>query len=177
VDRADLPLHPDSPKKLRNLLLALFLGLFGGLGLALVMEYLDNTVKSAEDVERYSGLPTLGVVPVFDKEATLNGHYYAYRSGEGTEDGKKSKKKDQDRAKQAEAEGSNQLQSIELITHFAPDSTFAESYRSLRTALLLSGPVSNLKSLMITSPLPNEGKSVTISNLAASLARWKRKSC
>ena len=172
VDRADLPLTPDSPRKLRNLLLALFLGLFGGLGLALVMEYLDNTVKSAEDVERYSGLPTLGVVPVFDEDATLNGHYYAYRSGEDEEEKKKKKK---DRGERAEAGVEEEPRSIELISHFAPDSTFAESYRSLRTALLLSGPLASLKSLIITSPLPNEGKSVTISNLAVSLAQMEKK--
>ncbi|HAR35555.1 MAG TPA: hypothetical protein DCR87_01360 [Acidobacteria bacterium] len=167
VDRADIPLRPDSPRKFRNLLLALFLGLFGGLGLALGMEYLDNTVKSAEDVERYSGWPTLGVVPIFDQDATLNGHYYAYRSAED-EDGKKKRKEEK-------GETENEPRSIELISHFAPDSTFAESYRSLRTALLLSGPLSSLKSLIITSPLPNEGKSVTISNLAVSLAQTEKK--
>lgn len=175
VDRADLPLRPDSPRKVRNLLLAIFLGLFGGLGLALVMEYLDNTVKSAEDVERYSGLPTLGVVPVFDEDATLNGHYYAYRSAEDEDEGKKRKKKARERVEQAEAESEEEPRSIELISHFAPDSTFAESYRSLRTALLLSGPLASLKSLIITSPLPNEGKSVTISNLAVSLAQMEKK--
>ncbi|MBC7348722.1 MAG: polysaccharide biosynthesis tyrosine autokinase [Candidatus Aminicenantes bacterium] len=167
VDRADIPLHPDSPRKFRNLLLALFLGLFGGLGLALGMEYLDNTIKSAEDVERYSGWPTLGIVPIFDQDATLNGHYYAYRSAEN-EDGQKKKKEET-------AETETEPRSIELISHFAPDSTFAESYRSLRTALLLSGPLSSLKSLIITSPLPNEGKSVTISNLAVSLAQMEKK--
>ena len=170
IDRADIPLRPHSPKKFRNLLLALFLGLFGGLGLALVMEYLDNTIKSAEDVERYSGLPTLGVVPVFDQDAILNGHYYAYRSGEEEGDQKKKKRK------QEKITGvATEPRSIELISYFAPESTFAESYRSLRTALLLSGPLSSLKSLIITSPLPNEGKSVTISNLAVSLAQMEKK--
>lgn len=167
VDRADIPLRPDSPRKFRNLLLALFLGLFGGLGLALVMEYLDNTIKSAQDVERYSGWPTLGVVPIFDQDAKLNGHYYAYRSAED-EVGRRQKKEEK-------AGTEKEPRSIELISHFAPDSPFAESYRSLRTALLLSGPLSSLKSLIITSPLPNEGKSVTISNLAVSLAQMEKK--
>lgn len=167
VDRADIPLRPDSPRKFRNLLLALFLGLFGGLGLALVVEYLDNTIKSTQDVERYSGWPTLGVVPIFDRDARLNGHYYVYRSADD-EDGRKQKKEEK-------AETENEPRSIELISHFAPDSAFAESYRSLRTALLLSGPLARLKSLIITSPLPNEGKSVTISNLAVSLAQMDKK--
>jgi uncharacterized protein involved in exopolysaccharide biosynthesis len=60
IDRADLPINPSSPKKMRNLLLALFLGLFGGVGLAFVLEYLDNTVKSAEEVGRFTGLPISG---------------------------------------------------------------------------------------------------------------------
>jgi len=163
VDRADLPIDPSSPKKLRNLLLALFLGLFGGIGLAFVMEYLDNTVKSAEEVGRYTGLPTLGVVPVFADDANQGYGYYAYR-----------REKSQDRD-QGGKKGGQKSQDIELIVHFAPDSTFAENYRSLRTALLLSSPQSSLKAIMVTSPLPEEGKSVTISNLAVSLAQTGKK--
>jgi len=166
VDKADIPIYPSSPKKLRNLLLALFLGLFGGLGLALVVEYLDNTVKSVEDVERYSGLPTLGVVPAFGEEAMYSGYYYASRLGK---DGGRKKTGKPEKATAEEPK------SIELITHFAPESTFAESYRSLRTALLLSGPRSSLQVLMVTSPLPNEGKSATVSNLAVSLTQMEKK--
>jgi capsular exopolysaccharide synthesis family protein len=169
VDRADIPISPSSPKKFRNLLLALFLGLFGGVGLALLMEYLDNSIKSVEDVERYSGLPTLGIVPAFDGDVMLGGVYYAYRSGDEKQ---KRKKKT---GKKAEPRPENEPRSIELITHYAPDSSFAESYRSLRTALLLSGPQSSLKVMMVTSPLPNEGKSVTVSNLAVSLAQMEKR--
>jgi len=168
VDRADIPISPSSPKKFRNLLLALFLGLFGGVGLAFVMEYLDNSVKSVEDIERYSGLPTLGVVPAFGENSRAYGYYYAYRSGEDGHKKKMSEKKD-------ERKPEDQPKSIELITHFAPESVFAESYRSLRTALLLSGPQSNLRSMIVTSALPTEGKSATISNLAVSLAQMGKK--
>lgn len=163
VDRADLPISPSSPKKLRNLLLALFLGLFGGVGLAFVMEYLDNTVKSAEEVGRYTGLPTLGVVPAFGEDANQGYGYYAYgrKKGEGQSQEKK--------------EGGEKFQNIELIVHFAPESAFSENYRSLRTALLLSSPQSSLKTIMVTSPLPEEGKSATISNLAVSLAQTGKK--
>jgi capsular exopolysaccharide synthesis family protein len=168
VDRADIPISPSSPKKFRNLLLALFLGLFGGVGLALVVEYLDNSVKSVEDVERYSGLPTLGVVPAFGENSGAYGYYYAYQSGEYGH-----KKKELEKKSEKEAE--EKPRSIELITHFAPESAFAESYRSLRTALLLSSPQSNLRAIIVTSPLPSEGKSVTISNLAVSLAQMGKK--
>ncbi|MCI4445644.1 MAG: polysaccharide biosynthesis tyrosine autokinase [Candidatus Aminicenantes bacterium] len=167
VDRADIPIRPSSPKKLRNLLIALFLGLFGGVGLALVMEYLDNSVKSVEDVERYSGLPTLGVVPAFGENNKTYGYYYAYYSHDDGHRRKKSEKKEDQKPPE--------VRGIELITHFAPDSAIAESYRSLRTALLLSAPQSNLRLILITSPLPGEGKSSTISNLAISLAQMGKK--
>jgi len=164
IDRADIPIRPSSPKKFRNLLLALFLGLFGGVGVALGLEYLDNTVKSVEDVERYTKLPTLGVVPAFNGQARGYGYYYAYRA---QEEGKKKKNEASDRQ---EAKPEN----IELIVHQAPESAFAENYRSLRTALLLSGPQGHLKKIQVTSPLQGEGKSSTISNLAVSLAQMGR---
>ncbi len=63
VDRAQIPGFPIFPRKKLNLALALLLGLFGGVCLAFFAEYLDNTIKSAEDVERLAGLPSLGVIP------------------------------------------------------------------------------------------------------------------
>ncbi len=68
VDRARVPVRPSSPNKKRNLILALLLGLGGGVGLAFLFDFLDNSVKTSEDVERYAGLPTLGVVPKFSLE-------------------------------------------------------------------------------------------------------------
>jgi len=64
---------------------------------------------------------------------------------------------------------------IDLIPQFAPKSSFAESYRTIRTALLLSSPAENLKSVVVSSPLPSEGKTVTAANLAVTLAQAKRK--
>ncbi|MBC7364462.1 MAG: polysaccharide biosynthesis tyrosine autokinase [Candidatus Aminicenantes bacterium] len=165
IDRADIPTRPSSPKKFRNLLLALFLGLFGGVGLALVFEYLDDTVKSVEDVERYTKLPTLGIIPAFDNQAETYGYYHAYSSG-------REEKKDKEGAgKEKEVRPEN----VELIVHFAPESALAENYRSLRTALLLSSPQGVLKKIQLTSPLKGEGKSTTISNLAVSLAHMGKR--
>ena len=58
-----LPLSPSRPQKARNILLAFLVGLVGGIGLALFREYLDNTVKSPDDIEALTGLPSLAVVP------------------------------------------------------------------------------------------------------------------
>jgi succinoglycan biosynthesis transport protein ExoP len=66
IDRAITPRAPVKPKKKLNVAIAGFLGLFVGLGLVFVMEFLDTTLKSAEDVERLLGLPVLGRIPEVD---------------------------------------------------------------------------------------------------------------
>jgi polysaccharide biosynthesis transport protein len=63
VDKAEVPGGPHSPNPRRNLMIALFLGLFGGIGLAFLFEHLDDTVKLAEEMEQQLGLPVLGVIP------------------------------------------------------------------------------------------------------------------
>jgi polysaccharide biosynthesis transport protein len=63
VDKALQPRLPSSPIMMRSVLVSLFLGLLSGLGLAYVLELLDDTVRSADEIERISGLTTLGVIP------------------------------------------------------------------------------------------------------------------
>lgn len=68
LDRAEIPRAPFKPKKRLNLILAAIVGLFGGVGLAFFVEYLDNTVKSPDDVEKKVTLPSLGIVPDLAKK-------------------------------------------------------------------------------------------------------------
>jgi capsular polysaccharide biosynthesis protein len=63
IEPAQKPLKPISPKKLLNLVLGLFLGAFGGLGLAFFMEYLDDSLETVEDVEDALQLPVLASMP------------------------------------------------------------------------------------------------------------------
>jgi capsular exopolysaccharide synthesis family protein len=63
LDRAELPRKPSKPKKALNILLAVIVGLFSGVGLAFFVDYLDNTVKNPDDVEKGLSLPSLGLVP------------------------------------------------------------------------------------------------------------------
>ena len=65
VDPGEMPRLPYHPRTQRNLILGLLLGLFCGVGLAYLLDQLDNTVKTSEDVEREIGLPSLGMVPAF----------------------------------------------------------------------------------------------------------------
>jgi capsular exopolysaccharide synthesis family protein len=64
-----------------------------------------------------------------------------------------------------------EVRSIELIAHLSPKSNLAESYRTIRTSLLLSSADKKPKAIVVTSALPEEGKSVTLSNLAVTLAQ------
>jgi polysaccharide biosynthesis transport protein len=177
IDRADVPLRPSKPRKKTNMIMALLFGLGGGLGLALILERLDNSVKSAQDVERYASLPTLGIVPTFSANHQRSAFAYGERR-EGKTDSAPEEgvrlivfkdAKDKDRAKARP--GVPPAKSIELICHQAPKSSYAESYRSIRTSLLLSAAAPDLRTILLTSPLPEEGKSVTASNLAVALAQ------
>ncbi|MEW5804524.1 MAG: polysaccharide biosynthesis tyrosine autokinase [bacterium] len=70
IDRAEVPDSPIKPKKKLNLLLGAIVGLFAGVGLSFFFEYLDNTIKTPEDLKRYLGLPFLGPVPHLDLTET-----------------------------------------------------------------------------------------------------------
>jgi capsular exopolysaccharide synthesis family protein len=184
VDRARVPVRPSSPNKKRNLILALILGLGGGVGLAFLFDFLDNSIKTSEDVERYAGLPTLGVVPKFSLAGASREYSYGHRLkgrtetpqlGTGTMDASatvpQAAEGQTPRPFVAEVEKSDQPGTIELVPHFFPNSRLAESYRSIRTALLLSSADSPVKTIAVTSALPGEGKTVSVANLAITLAQ------
>src|SRR5438552_2639920 len=65
VDPAMIPSYPSRPAKARNVALAFLVGMVGGIGLALLREYMDNTVKTPDDIETLARLPSLAVVPAF----------------------------------------------------------------------------------------------------------------
>jgi len=131
---AQTPKEPVKPKPMRNILLGIVLGLFGGVGCAFFVEYLDNTIKDPEEAERRFGMSVIGVIELL----------------------KKGKNPDQ-------------------FVKEEPASSFAESYKSLRTAVLLSSAERPPKRLMITSMSPQEGKTTTSMNLARSIAQTDRK--
>jgi len=186
VDTARVPVAPSSPNIKRNLLLALFLGLFGGIGLAFLMEYLDNSVKTSEDIERYAKLPTLGIIPEFSVNEFKKGYGYGSRSKkkekrrELESDGKLMPEKEaslgaETAGASAKAAKEGKIKAIELITYYAPKSDFSENYRSIRTAFLLSSAGPSRKAMIIASALPEEGKSAYCCNFAVTLAQNNKK--
>jgi succinoglycan biosynthesis transport protein ExoP len=154
VDPALTPAHPSRPNKARNILLAFLVGLVGGIGLAFFREYLDNTVKSPDDVELLTGLPSLAVVP----SMTLLG---AQGAVAGLMKG--------DHAQLGAAEF--QASSVEMVSHSQPKSPISEAFRGMRTSLLLSQPDHPPRVILVTSALPREGKTTSAVNLAVTLAQ------
>src|SRR5271170_6742423 len=146
VDVARVPTYPIEPNIPRNLAFAFMLGLTSGVGLAFLLEGLDNTVRTTEQAQMISGLPPLGMIPLGSRTAR-----------EGTN----SKRLVIATSKEA----------VELITQVRPQSQMAESYRALRTSLLLSNLGAPPKVIMITSALPQEGKTTTSINCAVVLAQ------
>lgn len=63
-----MPTSPSSPKPVLNMLIAFFIGLMVSVGIAFLLEYLDNTVKTQEDVEKLIGVPVIGIIPMVEGE-------------------------------------------------------------------------------------------------------------
>src|SRR5579859_6620991 len=148
VDPAMVPSYPTRPAKTRNIALAFIVGLVGGVGLALLREYLDNTVKTPDDIETLARLPSLAVVPAFTE---MNGNG---RRG---------------LLKGVSTNGHDKR--IELVAQHLPKSQMSEAFRALRTALLLSQPDHPPQVILVTSALPREGKTTAAANLAVTLAQ------
>ena len=147
------------------ILAGFFFSLAGGIGLALFLEYLDNTIKSLEDVERYAQLPTLGVIPAISGSVTgrlrSNGSSRSRRRQiETSEDGS-----------QLGLELRQNAAQLRLVNNMDRNSMAGEAYRGLRTSLLLSSAGTPPKRILVTSGRASEGKSTTAVNTAISLAQ------
>lgn len=189
VDRAHIPIRPISPNKRQNILLGIILGLAGGIGLALGLEYANQTVRTSKDVMASIGVPTLGSIPAFETETRSRGPFaeivkmMAITFGKGERREAKTLRRSRKsgvRFLEVEAEDTNKPTQyyhdgkIELIVASNGTSIQAESFRSIRTTLLHSSPPGRIKTLLLTSPLAQEGKSSTVSNMAITLAESGR---
>jgi len=132
---------PVKPRPFANLALALVVGLMLGVAAAVGAEALDNTIKSQEEVEAVLGVPVLGMLPIM---------------GERTLGSKASPEEQKQR---------------DLSVFHALRSAAAEACRSIRTNLMFLSPDAPLKTLVVTSPGPEEGKTTTAINLAITMAQ------
>jgi polysaccharide biosynthesis transport protein len=148
IDKAVPKYGPIKPKTNLNILLGFVFGLAAGVGVILLREFMDNSIRSKEDLERL-GLTVLGIIPSMsiDKAKKVLDKKYS----------------------------SNDDFRNRLISHFKPRSPISESFRSLRTNLELSEVDKTAMSLVVTSAGASEGKSTVISNLAIAYAQFGMK--
>lgn len=145
VDTAETPVVPAEPLVGLSLLIAFMLGSAGGVGMAFLLESLDTTISSPETAELLAKMPVLSVVP-----------HIRLRGRNGS---KPLEKSERDKP----------------LVLVRPQSAFAESFRELRTALLLSAPGKAPKVVVITSSVPAEGKTTIAINLAVALAQSQKR--
>lgn len=179
IDEALVPSSPTYPSLRTDLSGGLAGGLLLGVGLGLLLQFLDRTLKSADELERVLGLPVLAVIP--DLRHGPRGATYAYREayggapgdGEALEPVLAGAAPRPTRAERRSGGGGDEAP-IELLPHHRPRLAVSEAYRSLRTALLLSS-AHELKVLAVTSVEAAEGKTATATNLAVVLAQLGRR--
>ena len=135
VEDASVPTEPFSPNIKLNVLTAAAIGLFLAIGGIILIEYLDDTTKSSQDIDKLVHLPTLATIA----QIASNG----------------------DESK--------------LVAANNPMDPIVEAYRVLRTNLQFSSLDKPAKTIMITSPNPGEGKSLTLANLAVTIAQSGKK--
>jgi capsular exopolysaccharide synthesis family protein len=152
IDQAVPPVKPVWPRKVLSLLLSAVLGLTGGVGLAFIVEHYNNTLRTSQEVERYLCLPNLGIIPDF-----VSG---ARRSSPSS---------------QPASAGAPRLDGAVAQAGFVlahdPFSITTEAYRMLRSTLLVAPTETPPKTLLFTSGIHGEGKTVTAVNTAAILAQ------
>jgi capsular exopolysaccharide synthesis family protein len=154
VDRATAPSVSSSPREARDLLAAALLGLMAGIGLTFLIEQHDDTFKDSGEVESYLRVPLLGTIPDFRR---LRGPAYGPRALRSPDPSKLL----------SSANGT--------VPSYGSHSPVGETYRMLRTALLLSRAGAPPKSVLIASAIPSEGKTTTAANLAIVLAGTGRR--
>jgi succinoglycan biosynthesis transport protein ExoP len=180
VDRALLPGGPFYPSLRKDVSYGMLFGLLLGVGAALLIEFLDRTVKTADEVERRLGLPTLAVIQDIAEAGKAYGYSerYGYGYGYGSEPLPAARVRAAPGAKEPgwlekKKGGLAAPTQIELVPHELPRTQISEAYRALRTALLLSS-ARELKVVAVTSAVAGEGKTATASNLAIVLAQLGR---
>jgi capsular exopolysaccharide synthesis family protein len=140
------PTSPIGPQRTRNIMVAFLISLAAGIGLAFLMDYLDDSVRTSDDIGRHLGLPTLALIPDHNSVDKRQTALIPGRNGNGNG-------------------------SMALVTLEDRRSPIAEAYRHLRTSLLFSSAGKPPHTILVTSAQPSEGKTTTAINTAITLAQ------
>jgi succinoglycan biosynthesis transport protein ExoP len=145
-DRAVVPTRPITGDKRKKILTSLLFGILFGVSVAFFWEITDKSIRSREDIKKFLKLSLLGVIPKVKFDT------YELQ--------------DSEKAKSI---------SSQIVTHDYSPTPVGEAYRALRTSLLFSKTFGPVKSIVVSSVAPGEGKSFTAANLAITLAQQKSK--
>jgi tyrosine-protein kinase Etk/Wzc len=183
VDSAIPPGGPIAPRKMRIIIAGLLVGLVMGVAAAFFLEYMDDSIKQGQDVEQDLRLPVVGLIPKIhvakarlpvpessqtadSTEADIDGMQALSKSGQPeASSGETSKRRRRKREREVEI-----LQG-RLVGNVGISSPTAESYRSLWVNIQYAGVDREVKTILVTSPGPREGKSLTVANLASIMAQ------
>lgn len=160
IDVAKLPQNPIKPNKKLNVAIASVLGVMMGAFLVFFMEFLDRTIKTEDDVQRYLQLNTIGEIPEFQgEERNIKKKLFNFKN---------KKLKPRKRLKITTVSKS-------LISLLDPKAPASEAYRTLRTNIGYAGIDKQVQTIVVTSTGPGEGKSTTTVNLAITMAQVGKK--
>ncbi len=165
IESAETPGGPVGPNRSQTILLAFVISLGLGIGLAYLMENMNTTVRTVDDVNRFTQLPVLGVIPILT-EAAPGGKRNGIRSIEL----RAATMKDVNDSFELLGDVSDKPALADSMKVF---SAAAEAYRMLRTSILLSTAGHPPKTLMVTSGQPGDGKTTTVFNIALALTQLK----
>ncbi|MCC7431512.1 polysaccharide biosynthesis tyrosine autokinase [bacterium] len=160
VEEALEPKDPVSPNKRLNILLGTIIGLVFGIGIILLLEYLDDSIKTVQDLERMN-INVLGAIPIIETERKLkDARVETIMINSNVSPNKENINQTPRRVE------------TRLITYLNPRSPISESYRIARTNLQFLIPEKGKsRAVIITSSNPGEGKSTTVANMAITNAQ------
>lgn len=159
VDLADLPMLPIGRGPLFKVALGFIVGLMLGSGAAFLREHLDTAIRRRDEIEQVLRVPGLAIIPQILPGKGGQGRSPLARLTPGAALAVGARNGDADRGPH------------NLITLTDARSSGAEAFRALRTSLIFSQAVQSLRTLVITSPLPQDGKTTTAANLAVTFAQ------
>ena len=173
VKEAIEPRFPVKPKTKLTLALAIVLGAMFGVGLAFLLEYMDNTIRTKEDVDRYLGISAIGIIPKLDEKHLKSVQLKPLPNPGGDGDDSKGNPGTAVAVKRRRSEYQRQIEELtkRKLTNLKPRNPIIESYRTIRANIRYASIDRDVRSLLITSVLPREGKSLFITNLAITFAK------
>ena len=197
IDRATRPDRPVKPNVRLVLTLGVLMGLMAGGGAAFFLEYLDDSLKVERDIERFLGLPVVGVIPMIQvgKAALMavedkkldNPKSLAQGAGNdvcaiseppmnGSDDGSDNALLVQKKSKYSKKHQRSLSELMaRMVTNLDHKSPVAESYRALWTNIQFANVDREVKTILVSSSGPGEGKTLTVANLAITMARMGAK--